>query len=134
MPASLKRLLAQKYDEGYRIFRAGGAMGFDTAAALSVLELRQLHPDVKLELILPCKDQTAKWRERDVKIYESILARSDSVIYAEEYYVSGCMHKRNRMLVNGAACCIAYYNGGSGGTAYTYNYAKQMGIEVINIW
>jgi uncharacterized phage-like protein YoqJ len=134
--SSLKNVLRQKYRQGFRIFRAGGALGFDTVAALSVLELRGELPEIKLHLILPCKDQDAKWGFYDKKVYRSILNEADAVVYAEESYLPGCMHKRNRMLVNGAQCCIAYYNGsesGKSGTEYTYRYAMSKNIELINL-
>ena len=133
LPGRLSRLLEELYRRGFRVFRAGGALGFDTVAALSVLDLRRSHPDVRLELILPCRDQTAKWRPSDVEVYNAILSRADSVTYAEETYNPYCMHKRNRMLVDGSHCCIAYYNGGSGGTRYTYEYAHHCGVKVINV-
>jgi len=135
LPSRLSELLLKKYGEGFRVFRAGGALGFDTLAALSVLDLRRVYPDVRLELMLPCRDQAARWKPSDVSIYNSIIAQADSVFYAEEIYTSYCMHKRNRMLVNGADCCIAYYNGGdSGGTKYTYNYAQSRGVQTLNVW
>ena len=135
--SSLKRVLRRKYEQGFRIFRAGGALGFDTVAALSVLELRRELPEIKLHLILPCKDQDAKWGEYDRRVYRSILAAADSVTYAEEYYIVGCMHKRNRMLVDGSQCCIAYYNGNrseKSGTEYTFRYAQGKNVEIINVW
>ena len=134
---SIKKVLRKKYQQGFRIFRAGGALGFDTAAALSVLELRGELPDIKLHLILPCRDQDSRWNEYDKRVYRSILHAADEIVYAEEYYVSGCMHKRNRMLVDGSQCCIAYYDGaesGKSGTEYTYKYALQKNLELINLW
>lgn len=135
--SSLKKVIKNKYKQGYRIFRAGGALGFDTVAALSVLELRRELPDIKLHLVLPCKNQTAKWNGYEERIYYSILDQADSVVYAEELYTAGCMHKRNRMLVDGAQCCIAYYDvrkSEKSGTEYTCNYALSRNVEVINLW
>ena len=37
LPAVLDALLDDLYNKGVRTFRAGGALGFDTVAALSVL-------------------------------------------------------------------------------------------------
>jgi uncharacterized phage-like protein YoqJ len=54
-------------------FYAGGALGFDTIAALTVLRLKKLYPQIKLCLILPCKNQTKMWSESDRAIYEGIL-------------------------------------------------------------
>ena len=137
LPDRLSGILKEKYREGYRVFRAGGALGFDTVAALSVLDLKRDCPDVRLELMLPCRDQAAKWGDTDVQIYYSIIERADSVIYASENYAPGCMHKRNRMLVEGASCCVAYFNTAKterSGTAYTYEYARDRGLELINVW
>lgn len=45
----------------------------------------------------------------------------------------GCMHKRNRHLVDNSSACISYLTENKGGTFYTVNYAKSKGVEVINI-
>ena len=134
IPHALKKILLEEYEKGARVFRAGGALGFDTLAALSVLELKKKHPDVVLELCLPCRDQSAKWTWYSKRIYEHILKHSDRVRYASEFYTSSCMHDRNRMLADGSKVCIAYYMGGGGGTAYTFNYAIRKGLEMINVF
>ena len=77
---------------GVTTFRGGGAIGFDTLAELVVLEKKEKYDFLKLELVLPCRDQTAKWSARDKQIYEYILARADSVRYVSEKYTSGCMY------------------------------------------
>lgn len=38
-------------------FGAGGALGFDTLTALTVLELKKQYPFIKLILVLPCPEQ-----------------------------------------------------------------------------
>ena len=48
-------------------------------------------------------------------------------------YTRGCMHKRNRHLVDNSSACISYLTENKGGTFYTVNYAKSKGVEVINI-
>ena len=50
-----------------------------------------------------------------------------------EAYTQGCMHRRNRHLVDHSSVCICYLTGSSGGTAYTVNYARKQGLEIINI-
>ena len=128
--------MMEKYELGVRVFRAGGALGFDTMAALAVIDMKKKFPDVRLELILPCRDQSDVWSERDKVIYRHIISCADSVTYAEEKYTSSCMFKRNRMLVDGSDCCIAYCNGSNGrsGTGYTVDYARSKGVEVTNIY
>ena len=133
IPTKLKRLLRELIERGARRFRAGGAVGFDTVAALCVLELKEEFPDIRLELVLPCRDQTKSWGESDRYVYEYILSAADSSEYVTDHYTPWCMHERNRRLVNESQVCIAYLERSEGGTAYTYNYALQKGLEVINV-
>ena len=131
LDATLERLVA----DGFRNFKAGGAIGFDTLCALKCLDLKKKYPHlpITLELCLPCRDQTRGWSEHDKSAYNFVLARADKVHYESERYTTQCMHQRNRRLVDGSSACVAYLADNSGGTAYTCNYAKSMGIEVINL-
>lgn len=134
IPSALKKLLEQLIIRGAVSFRAGGAMGFDTICALCVLELKEKYPHIKLDLILPCKNQTNGWDEASVRAYNYILERADSVRYISEKYRSGCMHDRNRALVDGSDVCVAFLMRTSGGSAYTYTYAIKSDIEVVNLY
>ena len=133
IPARLKAILADLISKGARRFLAGGAIGFDTVAALCVLELKESYPEIELELILPCRDQTRAWGDRDRFVYDYILSRASKVEYVTDSYTSWCMHERNRRLVNGSQACIAYLKRSEGGTAFTYSYALKKNLEVINI-
>ena len=133
LPNTLAQIIKEQYDRGVRVFRSGGAVGFDSIAALKVIAMRQKYPDIKLELCLPCRDQADKWNEYNKSIYKFILESSDKISYVCDSYVSGCMHARNRKLVDGAHVCIAYYTGGSGGTAYTVSLAEKLDRKVINL-
>lgn len=129
----LEETLETLIDNGYCYFGAGGALGFDTIAAQTVLGLKKKHPEIKLILVLPCKNQTRGWKEKDVSVYESIIEEADKVVYTQEHYDRGCMFKRNRHLVDNSSICVAYLTEEKGGTAYTVNYANQKGVKVINI-
>lgn len=119
--------------KGYRFFGAGGALGFDTLAAQAVLMLKRQYPYINLILVLPCLSQTRGWSERDRAVYERIKDRADKVVYTAQEYAKGCMHKRNRHLVNNSSACICYLIKETGGTAYTVNYARTQGLEIINL-
>ena len=108
-------------------------MGYDTIAAQTVLKLRRKYPRIKLILVLPCKTQTRGWTQADIDEYERIMAAADKVTYTSEEYTRGCMHKRNRHLVDNSSLCICYLTEGSGGTAYTVDYAKKRGLDIVNI-
>lgn len=118
---------------GIRYFGAGGAMGFDTMAAQVVLKLRERHSQVKLILVLPCETQTRGWPEEAVRTYKTIKAAADKVRYTSVEYTPGCMHVRNRHLVDHSGICVAYLTENKGGTVYTVNYAKKKGVPVINL-
>ena len=116
-----------------QVFWCRCALGFDTLAAQTVLELKTEHPDVKLILVLPCLSQTRGRSARDIEIYEEIKSKADQVIYTSQEYTRGCMHKRNRHLVDNSSVCICYLTESTGGTAYTVNYAKEKGLMTINV-
>ena len=119
---------------GATVFRAGGALGFDTMAASCVLQLKEKYPEIKLALYLPCPDQAKGWRADSVRLYEEIKQRADSIEYISPFYFRGVMQKRNRTLVEGADLCIAFLREeASGGTAYTVSYAQKRRVPVINL-
>lgn len=129
----LEKTLEKVIKKGYRYFEIGGALGFDTIAAETVLKLKYKYPYIKLILVLPCMTQTRGWKEKDIDIYENIKQQADKVVYISKEYTRGCMHKRNRYLIDNSSLCICYPTKFSGGTAYTVNYAINKGLDVINI-
>ena len=133
LPSLLEGVLIDLVERGTTTFRAGGAMGFDTVAALKVLELKERYPHIRLELILPCRNQTEYWEETAVRTYQYILQHADSHRFLFDTYFDGCMLERDRRLVDGSDVCVAYCNRSRGGTAYTFAYALRAGLEVINL-
>ena len=129
----LRKQITRLIEEGVIYYGAGGALGFDTLAALTVLELREKHPQIKLILVLPCPEQSHRWQREDIEIYESIKRQSDKIVYTAAHYTPDCMHRRNRHLVDNSGVCVCYQTKPSGGTAYTVSYARQQGIRVINL-
>ena len=136
LPVILKKLndtLTTYIRKGYQYFGAGGALGFDTLAAQAVINLKQQYPNIKLILVLPCRDQTNKWSPIDVEEYERIKARADKIVYTADRYYNGCMQKRNRHLVDCSSLCICYLTKQSGGTKYTVDYAIANGLSIVNL-
>ena len=133
LPSLLGEIIAEQIRRGVTTFRAGGAIGFDMLAALKVIHLRQTHPQIRLELCLPCTDQAARWDANNRSYYDFVLQNSDKVRYVQQFYAPGCMAARNRMLVQGADVCVAYCSGG-GGTAQTCGYALAQKLQLINLY
>lgn len=141
LPFLKRNVIARKLEQtvidlihsGIQYFGAGGALGFDTLAAQTILKLRKEYPSIKLILVLPCLSQTRGWREADIETYNAIKAAADKVVYTSQEYTHGCMYKRNRHLVDNSSICVCYLTESTGGTAYTVNYANQQGLKVINL-
>ncbi len=129
----LEQVIVNLYQRGVRFYGAGGARGFDCLAAQTMLRLRENCPDMKLILVLPSLTQTRGWPAADVAEYERIKALADKVVYTSQAYTRSCMHKRNRHLVDYSSVCVCYLTKDSGGTAYTVRYAREQGLEVINL-
>ena len=119
--------------QGITTFLCGGALGFDTLAALTVLEMKQKYPNILLSLALPHKEQEKYWREKDKKIYNHIRKQADAVVVVSENYFPGCMQKRNRFMVDRSCVCVCYLTKPTGGTAYTVHYAAKNGLRIVRI-
>ena len=120
-------------DIGVKDYYAGGALGFDMVAEEMVLEMKKKYEDVKLYLVLPCEGQEKKWSAEQKERYEIIKKQADGLIYTSKEYFKGCMHLRNRYLVDNSDYCICYKRKETGGTAYTVNYATKKGMYIYNI-
>lgn len=130
----LEQTVSGLIQSGVRYFGTGGARGFDTLAAQTVLKLREQYPHIRLILVLPCLSQTRGWQEADIRTYETIKAAADKIRYTSQEYTPGCMHKRNRHLVDHSGVCVCYLRDSRGGTAYTVDYARKNGVPVMNLW
>lgn len=134
LAARIDSAVEQLIKRGYTDYYAGGALGFDTLAALRIISLRKKYPFLRLHLILPCRDQTAGWNDESNDIYNSIIFASDSVEYIRDTYGRGCMQQRNRALVDASSVCICYLaRRRNGGTAGTVKYAKRCNLKIINL-
>ncbi len=130
---ALEKAIVESIENGYRYFGAGGALGFDTMAALTVLKLKKQYPQIKLILVLPCENQTRNWKNDDICRYEQIKKQADKVVYTSKEYTSDCMFRRNRHLIDNSSLCICYLTKQIGGTAYTVDYARKHNLKILNI-
>ena len=126
-------VIEEAISSGITDFCTGGALGFDTVAAQTVLEAKKNHPHIKLHLVLPCKGQAENWSVVNRRIYEDILGRADSVTYVSENYTRYCMQLRNREMVDRADLILCYIEREKGGAWQTVEYAIKQGKAVINL-
>lgn len=122
-------------EKGILYFKVGGARGFDTIVALAIIELKVKYQDIKLILILPCKNQCFKWNKRDIDLYNLVLESADEIIYISENYTKTCMLERNDELLENSNYCVCYLREKimQGGTFYTVSRAKKNNIEIYNV-
>lgn len=119
--------------QGYTHFLSGGALGMDMFAAECVIELRARYPFIALEMVIPFDKQSDKWEKSYQERYNTLMKDADIITYTGHNYTKGCMFIRNRYLVNNADLLLAAFDGQSGGTAMTVKYAKDNGVQVIEI-
>ena len=132
----LKQKISETVDmlisEGVTRFVSGGALGFDTIAAEVIIEKRK-EKDIFLEIAVPCLNQESKWNSKQQARYKKILASADAVTVLSPKYVTGCMHARNKYMVDKSQIVVSYYRGRSGGTQATFLYAQEMDKQIINL-
>lgn len=138
-----KALYKALYDEvdrliqkGYMFFLTGGALGCDLLAAEAVISLKKKYgrrKNIAHELCLPCYDHNAKWSDRDKMRLEEVRKSSIVTYVSETGYYNGCMQKRNKYMVDTSSVLIAVYDGVSGGTKNTVEYAQKKNKKLIVI-
>ncbi len=117
--------------KGITHYYAGGAVGFDMAAAVTVLNLRQQIPELTLTLALPCRNHTDGWSRTDRELFLRVMERADEAVYVSDTYFRGCMQVRNRYMVDRSSYCLAYLTAERGGTFNTVRYAEKKGVPVL---
>ena len=134
---SLKRRIADAveaaYQEGYRHFLCGMALGCDLYFCEAVQALRDSRPGVTVEAAIPCPTQADGWPEEDRARWRRLLEACDLETMVQDHYTPGCMLRRNRYMVDHSALVIAVYDGAGGGTRRTLEYALRQGVPFVDI-
>ena len=125
-------------DDGYNTFIFGACYGFDLLCAEIVLlakmvKQRSSNP-MRLIAVIPFEEQPDGWGETDRNHYSHILGKCDQIVAVSATYTHDCYHKCNNYMVDHSSRLVCYYDGNSGGTAYTVKYAQQKNIMVINLY
>lgn len=130
----LREILENLIGEGYVDFLSGGARGFDTIGAETVISLREIYPWIRLVMVLPCANQAERWNPAARKRWERLMLEADHVETLAPVFDKGCMFRRNRYLVDHSNVVLAAYDGYSGGgTAMTVEYAHKTGKKVCRL-
>ncbi len=117
---------------GYRTFLCGMAMGFDSLCFDYVLEKKKKYKDILLVACVPCHGQEKFFPAEEQEKYAKRLKKADLRIILSDKYTSGCMHARNRFMVDRSSCVISYLREETGGTAYTVKYAEGEKVNFLS--
>ena len=129
LSVQIQSLIADGADE----FSSGMALGVDTWAAEIVLELKKLYPKITLTAVVPCPEHSDRWTDTQKTRYHNIIKQCDKAITTSPHYTKSCMLKRNKALVELCDILVAVFDGKSGGTKQTVNYATTKGKKIIII-
>ena len=120
-------------EEGVRYFGVGGALGFDTLVAEKLLALRESRPEIRIILVQPFPGYQSRWTPAQQARAAAVEARVDKVVICCQTPGREAFLARDRHLVDGSSCCIAWCTRTTGGTAYTLRYAQKQGLRVWNV-
>ncbi len=120
--------------ENCQTFYCGMAMGFDIIAAETVLLIKKITKlPLKLVCVLPFDNQEETfspfWKDK----FRALLDNCDEKIVLSDHYFPGCYQKRNIFMVDNCDYVLTWFDGRSGGTKNTINYAKKKGRYIFNI-
>ena len=129
--AWLESEIRKAVDDGFVTFISGMARGVDIWAAEIVLRLRDEGYPIHLICASPFEGFERSWDESWRRQYADVIRKADLVRYVCKSYSRACFQIRNEWMVDRSARVIAVFDGQSGGTKNTINYARSKGIEVI---
>lgn len=117
---------------GCDTFFCGMAEGFDLLALDCLKDLKRKYR-IYIEACIPYAGQETHFSAEEKRRYRALLPWCDKQTVFFPAYRNGCFLVRNRYMVDCADGLLAYCKQKSGGSAYTVNYAREKGKEIIFI-
>ena len=118
---------------GVRKYICGMAEGCDMYFCEAVMQLREDHPEITVEAAIPCEGQASHWSQNEKDRYYKLVSLCNYKTLVSHEYSDTCMARRNKYMVCNASVLITVFDGKTGGTMQTVNYAKSQGLEIIEI-
>ena len=131
----LKYKLIKTFDnfikQGMRCFVTGANRGFEHIAIECLKELKKVHSEIGVVIVLPYKDYTTHWNKVDKANLAKDIKFADKVIYLDENNtskinaISDTLHERNKFILDNTYCgLVCQYNGMTGIVADFYKEAR----------
>lgn len=129
LEAEIKRAV----DRQFTAFITGMAQGTDLIAAEIVLKLQEEEPRLRLIAALPYPSFGRRWNGGWSERFQSVLSAADQVecVCPRSSWTS--YQLRNEWMVDHSALVIAAFNGGSGGTKNTLDFARKRQVPCVII-
>ena len=130
----IMKYILQLSDKGCGVFYTGMAMGFDILCAECVLLIRKIYKmPLKLVCVIPFDSQSLYYSDYWKRRYDAILRECDEVKVLSDKYFKGCYQKRNIYMVDNSDYVLTWFDGKSGGTKNTIDYAIKQNRFVFNM-
>lgn len=129
----LEKAIDNAISDGYVTFITGMAEGVDIWTAEIVLKKKKENKDVHLICAVPHPGFEKRRSEYETERYEDIIKNADYVTTISDNYYRACYQKRNIWMVNHSSLVIAVFNGTASGTKNTVDYARKIGVRVVNV-
>ncbi len=127
----LKKAIRQAVQDGFTTYITGMAKGVDLIAAEIVLNLRRRDSRLKLICALPHPDFGQHWDGGWTERFQRVLAAADLTRCVCPGFSYNSYQIRNQWMVDHSSLVIAVFNGESGGTKNTLDYAEKTGVPCV---
>lgn len=129
----LETAIDNAISDGYVTFITGMAEGVDIWAAEIVLEKKKENKDLHLICAVPHPGFEKRRSQYETGRYKNIIKNADYVTTISDNYYRACYQKRNIWMVDRSSLVITVFNGTASGTKNTVDYARKIGVRVVNV-
>lgn len=134
LKSDLKFVINDLIENKINTFYIGLAEGFDIISGEILLECQsEIKEKINIVCVSPFENFIDSFDEDWKFRANNLIKKSDRVKFISPNYKRGIFYKRNRYMVDNSSILICYYDGKSGGTKYTIDYAKAENLNIINI-
>lgn len=133
LAALLEAEIRKDVDQEFTTFITGMAKGTDLIAAEIVLRLREEDPQLRLVAALPYPNFGRRWGDSWSERFQRVLSAADQIECVCPCSSWASYQLRNEWMVNHSALVIAAFNGESGGTKNTLDFARKQRVPCVVI-
>lgn len=133
LAALLEIEIRKAIDQKFTTFITGMAKGTDLIAAEIVLRLREEKPRLRLVAALPYPNFGQRWGGGWSERFQRVLSAADQIECVCPCSSWASYQLRNEWMVSHSALVIAAFNGESGGTKNTLDFARKQRVPCVVI-